>query len=269
MHGALIGLALLATLAPQEGAPAPAAPKTTPVRSETLERPAGGIAMTAEYYVRRGNTGPLAVCLHMADSSRGEYAKSAAEFVLYGASVLAVDLRAGKEHDGVLNATAAAFHAKHKRAATFAEAYDDVVEAVKWARELRPDAKILLVGSSYSATLALAYAARVPDGVDSVIAISPSECIEGWTVAAEVRNIKVPTHIQCGSGIEERTKAQRFFNGLDKKLRSSFYAPEELKVVHGAPMLWHEDPLMRTRVWNMPYKMIQALTPAAASEVGK
>ncbi|MCC7012821.1 MAG: alpha/beta hydrolase [Planctomycetes bacterium] len=268
---ALTGLLLAPLLAGQGDkpqAPAAAPPVVTPaVEAETLERASGALLLTADYYAPKATAkGPMIVALHMEGSSRGEYAKSAAEFVLFGCTVLAVDLRAGKEHAGVVNKTAAAYSAKNGKPATLAESYDDIAEAVKWARELRPEAKLLLLGSSSSATLALAYAARVPAGVDAVIAISPSESIEGWSVAAEVRNIKVPTLVMCGSEPEERPKATRFFNGIDKKLRASFFPPPELALPHGAPLLWSDDETVRHRVWSPVHKALAPLHLAADAD---
>lgn len=266
-------IAVLA-LAQSQGTPPPAgqepAPAPAPFLVETITRPGKGVTLTADWTLPRASTGgPTVVCLHQEDSSRGEFTVSAQEFARHGCAVLAVDLRSGKESGGVPNATAAAFEKSAGKPATLQEAFDDVAEAVKWARELRPEAKVVLLGSGYSATLALAYAARNPDGADALIVFSPSECIEGWTVAAEMRAIKVPVHVSCGSGLEEKSKATRFFNGLDKKLRSSYFPAEELALPRGAASLAHPDESTRLRVWHGVHKIRLATSAPAEGAQAK
>lgn len=272
-------LATLSTLAPgalppsaaaQDGPPpAKPAPAKPALIQETMTHAGKGVQLTADWYKARGNLrGPTVVCLHDAAGSRGEFTKIAAEFVLYGCPVLAVDLRAGKEAGGVANATAAAFEKSAGKPATLAEALDDVTTALEWARELRPDASVVLLGSGTGATLALAHTARATTGgADAVLAYSPWECLEGVTVAAEMRAIKVPVHVGCGSGIEEKSKATRFFNALDKKLRSSYFPAEELALVPGAAPLAHPEESYRQRVWHGVHRIREQLS-APAPEPG-
>jgi dienelactone hydrolase len=264
------------------GVPAAAAPAFSPAQDpggaepaqeeeqlpyETIERSLPeGIALTADHYVARTTTpGPIVVAFHMEGSSRGEYRKIAETFLKYNVSVLAVDLRAGKESNGVANATAAAFEKKHGKPAALADAYADVVEAVKWARELHPDGKVVLLGSSYSASLALVYAAREPAGADAVLAFSPGELIEGWTVAAEARNVKVPVYVSCGNGLEEKSKTTRIVNALDKKLRSSFYPPDGLVAPRGAASLDQTEDSAHRRVWHGVFAVLKPFQPGAAA----
>jgi pimeloyl-ACP methyl ester carboxylesterase len=261
----LLSLAL-AVLA-QEPAPQgpPAAAPATALAPETLTRTLpDGLEMTADYYSQPGKLpGPIVVACHMAGSSRGEFAKIAPEFLRYGCSLLAVDLRAGKERNGVVNQTSAAFEKKHGRPATYAEAYPDVVEAVKWARETRPEAKLILLGSSYSAALAVAYAGREPTAVDAVLAFSPGEYIEGWTVALDARKVTVPVHVSCGNGPEEKGRTMRIYNALDKKLRSSYFPADSIVAPHGAEILAQEDEGARNRVWHGVYMLIKSLSEPA------
>jgi pimeloyl-ACP methyl ester carboxylesterase len=273
----LLSLALALAPAPQETPPQEGSAETPPASGlapETLTRTLpDGLEMTADYYAQRGRLpGPIVVACHMAGSSRGEFVEIAPEFSRYGCSLLAVDLRAGKEHGGVANQTAAAFEKKHGRAATYEEAYPDVVEAVKWARELRPEAKLILLGSSYSAALAIAFAGREPKAVDAVLAFSPGEYIEGWTVALDARKVAVPVHVSCGNGPEEKGKAMRLYNALDKKLRSSYFPADSIVARHGAPLLIQPDEGARNRVWHGVYMLIKSLsepTPPASAGEGK
>ena len=157
----------------------------------------------------------------------------------------------------MINQTAAAFEKKNGKPATPADAYVDVVEAVKWARELRPDAKVVLLGSSYSASLALAYAGREPQGVDAVVAFSPSECVEGWRVALDARNVKVPVYVSCGNGAEEKAKASPIFNAVDKKLRSTYFPPDNVVCPHGAEALVQTEDGARARVWHGVHMLLK------------
>lgn len=246
--------------------PPPGTEKTPEPLHVTLERPTPeGIALTADHYaVRAEGTAPVVVALHMEGSSRGEFRAIAETFLEFPCSVLAVDLRVGKEAHGVPNATTAAYEKARPEPAAPADAYADVVEAVKWARELHPGSKVVLLGSGFSAALALVHAAREPAAVDAVLAFSPGELIEGWTVAAEARKIQVPVYVSCGNGLEEKSKATRIFNALDKKLRASFYPPDGIVAPRGAASLEQSDQGAHQRVWSGVYTLLKPLCPPAA-----
>jgi dienelactone hydrolase len=248
--------------APPAKPPEKAAPTASqPSGAKTLTRKlADGVEMTADFYELGGGAkGPIVVCCHKAKASRGEYRDIAPELVRHGANVLAVDLRAGGELNGVANATAASA-ALLKKPQTYADAYPDLVEAVKWARELRPESKVALVGSSYSASLALVYAGREPKGVDAVIAFSPGEYIKGWSVAADAKNIKVPVYITCASGPQESSLCKPIADAIDSKLRVMYSPGDDEPSTHGALTLVTKDPKAREKQWKGVLDMLAPLS---------
>lgn len=272
----MLSLALAVVCFAQEPKP-PAKPPERPPDPPAAEQPMlpvittikhpspDGFEMTADLYsLPAGNAGPIIVCCHMAGSSRGEFKDIAPEFTRYGLYVLAVDLRCGGEQNGVTNETAAAAEKKLGKKPTFAEAYTDVVEAVKWARELRPNVKVLLLGSSYSASLALVYAGREPTSLDAVLAFSPGEYIEGWSVANEARKIKCTTYLTCGSAPEDKTKAKPISYTIDKKVLRVFFPPETMPAKHGALSLVQTDTAARLREWEPVVAIMLAVTKPEA-----
>ena len=253
-------IALPSTRAVQD--PAPPAEPAEAVQVEVKKlthKSSDGLELTADYYKARfPRERPIVVACHMAGSSRAEYADIAAELTKAGFFVLAVDLRSGGEHGGVKNETAERAQ-KAGKPVGYADAYADLVAAVAWARELHPRSKIALFGSSYSAALAIAYAGRVPDGVDAVCAFSPGKYIEGWNLALEARKVVVPTYVTCGNGPEEQRHARPIFNALPKDVRSSFFPPDYIPAAHGAPTLMPEDPAYRNRQWEPVWKVLRVL----------
>jgi pimeloyl-ACP methyl ester carboxylesterase len=271
MYATFLELALVVPLVaahqdpapPEAGPPAAEEPAAEKWTTNTVRRTIGeGLEMTADYTRQRAKTGaPIVVCMHMAGSSRGEYAEIAPKFAEYNCDVLAVDLRAGGEFGGVTNELAAAWSAAHEgEQASYADAYADVEKAVAWAKELRPDSKVILVGSSYSASLAIVYAGRNPDAVAAVLSFSPGEYFKDFArVGLEARNVKVPTYVTCGNGPKELSLAKPIFKALPAELRSSFWPGEEIPASHGARTLVQEDPAYGERQWAPVLKIVRAL----------
>jgi dienelactone hydrolase len=271
---ALLSLAPAAAQEPKPPPPKPAAPAepaapAVSMVSTITRRLTDGVQMSADFYSLGANTpGPIVVCCHMEQSSRGEFTAIGPEFIKLGCYALAVDLRSGKECNGVKNETAAAALTKLGKEATFEQVYPDVVAAVQWAHELRPDAKVLLLGSGYSASLALVLAARQPDSVSAILAFSPSECIPGWSVGMEAHAIKTPVYVTCGNGPEEAARSRPIANAIDRKFRNQFFPLDTVPAKRGSPTLLPEDPAHKRRQWEPIIKLLIALAgpPAAAPE---
>lgn len=246
----------------------PLQPEAAPETFETVRRKlTDGIEMTADLYRVKDapkNT-PLLVCFHKTASSRGEYRRLAPDMMSRGFDVLAVDLRCGGagensnrrtgERFGVRNETWAAAKAKLGREPTYAEAYPDMERAVEWARELAPGSKIGLVGSSYSASLVLIYAAEHPEKVDAVLSYSPGEYIDGWQVGQRAKNLRVPTLITCGNTDADTTQAKPIAATIAKQTGSKLteYWPEDEGFVgdHGVRALMIRDPKSREKQWQV------------------
>lgn len=219
-----------------------------------------GIVMTADLYRvapdekdpaarNSADSKPILVCMHQTASSRGEYRKIAPKMVALGFNVLAVDLRCGGagevgnrktgERTGTMNETWKMALEKFGHPPGYADAYPDVGEAVAWAHELFPHSRLGLVGSSYSATLALVYGAEHGDDVDAIVAFSPGEYIQGWSIHERIKNLEVPTYITCGNTPADVNQAQPLAQAIENKKRVIFFAPEDEKVIgdHGSKTL--------------------------------
>ena len=201
----------------------------------------------------------IAVCFHMAGSSRGEYRAIAPELVKLGCSVLAVDLRSGEGHFLVENQTAASAREKTGKDASYADAYPDIGQAILWARELAPKSKVVVIGSSYSASLVLVQAAREPRSVDMVLSFSPGEYIEGWSIAGEAKKITVPVYITCGKGEREKNQAQPIAEAIDAKLVTLFLPGDDVAAAHGSRTLLVESEKDRALQWEKVKAMLARL----------
>lgn len=225
-----------------------------------------GIAMTADLWRAARKDGarpPLLVCMHAANSSRGEYRSIAPELVARGFDVLAVDLRAGgageqgdrrtKQRSGTMNETWRAAMARTGREPTRVEAYADLPTVIAWAKELANGAaapSIGLVGSSYSASLALVYAAEHAKDVDAVFAFSPGEWIPGWDVASKVKALAVPCFVTCGSNDVDVEQMEKVVRGMERA--PDVYSPkaEGRDGLHGAGTLHVRGEEDRAAVWK-------------------
>lgn len=230
-----------------------------------------GIEMTADLYRAKRADGtpsknaPLLVCFHKTASSRGEYRRLAPDMLSRGFDVLAVDLRCGGAGDnsnrrtgerfGVRNETWAAAKKKLGRDPTYAEAYPDMERAVDWARELSPGSKIGIVGSSYSASLVLIYAAEHPEKVDAVLSYSPGEYIEGWQVAQRAKKLRVPTLITCGNTAVDIDHAKPIAAKIAEQSGSKLttFWPEDAGFIgdHGVRALMIRDARSRAKQWEV------------------
>jgi dienelactone hydrolase len=140
---------------------------------ETITFPSkDGLTITADEYISN-DTLPYMILCHQAGYSRGEYSETAFRFQKFGYNCLAVDARSGKEVNGIKNETAALAQ-KKKKSTDFLEAEQDILAAIDYAYK-KSNKKIILVGSSYSASLVLKIA-TTNNKVKAVLAFSPGEC---------------------------------------------------------------------------------------------
>ena len=178
-----------------------------------------GITVTADLY-RIHTEAPCVVMFHRDDSSRGEYQMIAPLLNDIGFNCLAVDLRLGWESNGVLNSTYAGAVAQWRYVdafldgESFANAVPDVMidmmTAVLYAQDELKAETVVIMGSGYSATLALALASVYPDIIDGVMAFSPSDfALDGKTIedyAVEITGPMLIT-VQLESGQKDEIEA--------------------------------------------------------------
>ncbi|MCW3103625.1 MAG: hypothetical protein JWO09_2065 [Bacteroidetes bacterium] len=139
---------------------------------ETITFPSkDGLTITADEYIIN-DTLPYMILCHQAGFSRGEYLNTATRFQKFGYNCLAIDARSGKEVNGIKNETAALAE-KKKKGVSYLDAEQDILAAIDYIYK-KTNKKVILVGSSYSASLVLKIA-TTNDKVKAVLAFSPGE----------------------------------------------------------------------------------------------
>lgn len=268
-----LSLLLAAQTPPKPADPPPQAPpageEKPSLKIEKITRLGpDGVTLTADFCAIPvvADDRPMFVCFHMEGGSRAEYSKIAQRFGDYACFTLAVDLRTGKATNDVPNETAtSAASVLKKTTFTNEEAFADVVEALKWARELRPRGKIFAVGSGTSAALVLVAAARDPACADAVLVFSPGEDVAGWSIAMESKKIAVPTFITCDGTPKEGSRTRMIGNSIDKKLRRMIIPTGEQGAAHGSTVLVQSDLALRDRYWGPVVKLILESAPTSAA----
>ena len=129
------------------------------------------LTITAEWYPVNENMPVMLLC-HQNRFSRGEYNETALRLNKFGFNCLAIDQRVGDEVNGVKNMTAQ--EAKNKGLnPKLEDAEQDIAAAIDYLYA-KYNKQIIVVGSSYSASLALKLANGNPK-ILAVIAFSPGE----------------------------------------------------------------------------------------------
>lgn len=217
-----------------------------------------------------GKPRPVLVCFHASQGSRAEYRPIAGRLLELGVHVVAVDLRHGgvgekwdrvaKKRHGTPNGTwLSAQKVTGRVLPQRIECYADMDFAVRWARELFPSSPVGLVGSSFSATLVLGYAAEHPRDVDAVLALSPSDrYIPEWDVAARLKDLVVPAYVTCGQLDKETNAARRLLRAMPEHVETVLPEPSEM-AAHGARTLSEAEPKLRRRQWKLVESMVERL----------
>ena len=142
---------------------------------------------------------PYIILLHQGNSSKGEYRDIAVSLLKLKYNCLAVDLRSGWLINFTPNETAQNAR-RTKKSTEMIDADKDILAAIDFVTK-RSDKKIILFGSSYSASLALKIGKTNPL-VKAIIAYSPGEYFKKKFVLHDVlQNIDKPIYV-AGSQLE-------------------------------------------------------------------
>jgi pimeloyl-ACP methyl ester carboxylesterase len=196
------------------------------------------VTVTADLFVTRPASAPFIILFHQAQYSRGEYIETAPKLNEKGFNCMAVDLRSGGEVNGIENETFK-YADSLKFQTRYTDTYNDIRASVAYVKRQYPDAKIILFGSSYSASLAIKYASDFPEGISGVIAFSPGEYFSkfGWSrdiIEQSASRLKCSVFIT--SAREEQESWQKIFNAVPVQTKVSFLPQANGK--HGAKALW-------------------------------
>ena len=195
-----------------------------------------GVTITADIYLNADSTLPYMLLCHMAGSSRGEYKETAKKFMRLGYNCMAVDLRSGKEMNGVVNQTNLSA-VKSKKGTDYLDAEKDIDAALEYLSD-KSGKKVVLVGSSYSASLALKIATN-NDKVSSVIAFSPGEYFgKNLKLKTVIEELNKPVLVM--STAKERDEVNTLMKDVLSKKKTIFSPSTDGE--HGSKAIWNVNP---------------------------
>ncbi len=182
----------------------------------------------SSYVSAMNNNDKIVLMFHQAGSNRMEYEPVLGAIHIAGYDTLTVDQRSGGNDWDFVNATVK----KLGESTEYAQAYPDLEAALNWAK--RKNYKtIVVLGSSYSASLAIVLASKLGDDIKAVAAYSPGEYFadKNWIKTA-VSNLDVPLYITSpGSEDDKVDEVLKWEKGQD----ITRFRPTN--AVHGASML--------------------------------
>ncbi len=190
-----------------------------------------GLVVFADIYERKDKKPVILLC-HQAGYSRGEYSITAFRLGSIGFSSMAIDQRSGKESRDIINKTA--LMAKDKgMGQDYLDAKQDIEAAIDYLYERNDQQPIILVGSSYSASLALIIG-KNNDKVKGIAAFSPGEYLKGVSVKDSLMDYTKPIFVT--SSKEEIVQIESIIELADSSLVSHF--KPQVEGIHGSRALW-------------------------------
>ncbi len=196
---------------------------------------ADGLEISADLY-HLNDDAPVAVLCHQARSNKEEYKEIATRLKTLGFNCLALDQRSGGTLLGADNQTATRAIAA-KLDTEYLDAKADIEAGIAYASK-KYGKPVLLVGSSYSASLALVIANN-NEQVKALAAFSPGEYFgEKLKVAKESAKLNKPCFIT--SSKDEAKDVAKLVSTIEKSKLTQFVP--EAEGVHGAKALWEKNP---------------------------
>ncbi len=210
-----------------------------------------GLKVTADLYQIEEDS-PYIVLAHLSEHSRGEYKDTAIKLNALGFNCLAVDTRTGKEALGVINETAK--KAKKLNLPTdFLSSERDIQAVIDYAYQKSDGRAVLLLGSSFSASLALKIGASNPK-VRAVMAFSPGEHFGGkLNLKSTIGAFSKPLFVT--SSRKEAPEVTDLISDMESHDKIQFIPYQE--GMHGSISLWDYNP-NHEEYWTA---LTQFLTP--------
>jgi dienelactone hydrolase len=205
---------------------------TTAMAETTVTFPSlDGLTITADVYATN-DTLPYMILCHQAGFSRGEYKETALKFAKLGYNCIAIDARSGNAVNEVKNQTAA-LAKELKKSTTYLDAEQDIIATINYI-STKSKKKVVLVGSSYSASLVLKIA-TTNERVKAVLAFSPGEYFgELLNLKETIKTLNKP--VFTTSSKEEAADLTVLMNDIISKQKQQFIPSEGGK--HGSKALW-------------------------------
>lgn len=166
-----------------------------PAREEIVVEGPDGIGLVADRYDAPGDSAVVLLFHQGGGSARGEYGFLIPSLLEAGFDVVAADLWGGGDRFGPPNRTMA--RAPEPADFGYCDALPQLRAVLGDARAWRPDARVVLWGSSYSGALVLHAGATNAHGVDRVLAFSPAagEPMAGCSADAVTEELDLPVLI--------------------------------------------------------------------------
>jgi dienelactone hydrolase len=190
-----------------------------------------GLLITADVYNAKETAISILLC-HQAGYSRGEYKDTAVELTKLGYSVMAIDQRSGNKVNNIKNETKLAA-SKKGLGVSYLDAKQDIEAAIDYIYKQNGGKKILLVGSSYSASLSLLIGVN-NSKVKAVAAFSPGEYFKSIDINKSISTYKKPVFVT--SSLNESKKVKVLIDKIDPSFTTHFIP--EVKGIHGSRALW-------------------------------
>jgi len=193
-----------------------------------------GLTVSADLY-HHSDEAPVIVMCHQARSNREEFKEIALKLKDRGYNSLALDQRSGGGLLGVENQTAKRAEAEGM-SMEYLDARADIEAGIDFAFK-KYKKPVILLGSSYSASLALMIGAK-NEQVSNIIAFSPGEYFGSKTkVKDEIKTLKKATFVT--STKQESKDISKIVAGLDNGVVQQFI-PSTMGI-HGAKALWEKN----------------------------
>lgn len=202
------------------------------------------ILITADLYETENEVSDYIILLHQAGYSRGEYKEIGAKLIKLGFNCLAIDLRIGGEVNYVANETASRMKNGTKQY-TMLDTRKDLNAAINYIYSYEKSPRIIVFGSSFSASIALMATSEDPR-INAVIAYSPGEFFEpDISVAKAIAGLTKPAYIACPRS--EYVYVEKLISNAPKE-NMTVFSPERGDGLHGAKTLWWES-ATRNEFW--------------------
>jgi dienelactone hydrolase len=190
-----------------------------------------GLTITADLY-EADSTAPVILLCHQAGYSRGEYIETAKRLKKFGFTCLAIDQRSGKECNAVRNETARAAELGHFPRG-YMDAMHDITAGIDYLYT-NYHRRVIVLGSSYSASLALLEAKENPQ-VAAVAVFSPGEYFgEKDFISKKIAGLDKPVY--ATSALSESADVTELLKDVTSQLKVQFIPSAEGN--HGSKVLW-------------------------------
>ncbi len=189
------------------------------------------VLITADTYFLK-DVPPTVLLCHQAGFSRGEYVNTAKKLNTLGFSCMAIDQRSGKKVNGIINKTAINANEKLINVG-YTGAKKDVNAAIDYLYNINGNQTIILVGSSYSASLAL-WIGSENIKVKVVAAFSPGEYLKNMNLSETIKSLNIPSFIT--SSKREIVPVEKLISKIKPKYITHF--KPNFQGIHGSRALW-------------------------------